>query len=206
MDRSTRLGDAIAAWRSGSVREFQREIEPMLKERGERGGSYTMIHRYLKKGDPQPPTGFLLVAAELLGVRTEWLLAGKGQMTEAEEQVATLPRSELGFKMPGPVAALATRGGMHVITLWMAVARQLIVASKRTRGDVTPEEMEAIGAAISEFVIAPLDRLYPEPVTDLQGHEEYLVAALHALNLAIPSRGQGRPLDDMVADFREGGQ
>ncbi len=47
MDRSARLKRAIAQWRDGSVRAFQKELEPRMKEQGVRGGSYASIHRYL---------------------------------------------------------------------------------------------------------------------------------------------------------------
>ena len=75
-----RLKAAIVAC-GYSIRKFQAAV----KERGAPGASYPTVHRYLKnKSEPTAP--FLREAADLLGVRYEWLAVGQGEMTEDLEQ------------------------------------------------------------------------------------------------------------------------
>ena len=76
-----RLRQAIKQWRSGSIREFQRE----MKARGAPRSTYPTINGYLKD-ETEPPPSFFTEAAPLLNVRREWLAFGTGQQTEQEEQ------------------------------------------------------------------------------------------------------------------------
>ena len=46
-----------------------------------RGATYVMLHRYLKSDGPRPPDEVLHAAAEILGVRFEYLAHGDGPVT-----------------------------------------------------------------------------------------------------------------------------
>lgn len=76
-----RLGAEITA--HSSIRSFQKEIS----ERGVKGTTRSMIHRYLSEDGPLPPLDFLAATAEIIGVRLGWLVSGEGYRTveEAEE-------------------------------------------------------------------------------------------------------------------------
>ena len=69
-----RLGSAIDAWRGGGRRPFARE----MKDRGVSGHSYRTLFNYLK-GATEPSRQWIEVAAEVLGVRVEWLKEGNGE-------------------------------------------------------------------------------------------------------------------------------
>jgi transcriptional regulator with XRE-family HTH domain len=73
-----RLRSAIRRWAGGNdtgVRAFSRA----LKELDVKGGSRTMLLRYLA-GETDPTAAFIVDAAPVLGVRPEWLLTGRGPM------------------------------------------------------------------------------------------------------------------------------
>ena len=90
-------------WRTQapSVRKFYREMQRFRDRRGKklRGTSYPTIHKYLG-GKTRPSVEFLRKAAELTGVREEWLMSGSGEPTE-EETAAQAEAAELA----GQVAA-----------------------------------------------------------------------------------------------------
>jgi len=198
MERTRRLAEAIEAWRSGSIREFQREIAPMLKERGERGGSYAMIHRYLAEGDPQPPTGFLLVAATLLGVRTEWLLEGKGEMTEAEQRARDLQE-------PPPLTWDKLSGWAHKnlsATALVGDAIVSLVAADPSDVDPSSSQLEALEDGLAFLMALPIS-FFGGGTEILEERPQYFVAAAHALNLAIPPRGKGQPIDMVILFLQE---
>lgn len=64
-----------------SIRGFHKEISG----RGVAGGSYPVIHRYLK-GQACPPLEFVQGAAEILNIRPEWLAFGSGPLRPDHEE------------------------------------------------------------------------------------------------------------------------
>ncbi len=65
--------------RGRSIRGFQHEMH----ERGVPGSAYASVYAYVH-GRTTPPLDFLEAAADVLGVRRAWLLAGEGAPTEAQ--------------------------------------------------------------------------------------------------------------------------
>ena len=79
-----------------SIRAFQRQMEARAEdpravdlEEGKklRGVSYPSINSYLKKGGTTPSLDFLKEAADVLGVRHEWLASGHGSPTTSETEI-----------------------------------------------------------------------------------------------------------------------
>ena len=94
--RKRRLREAVRAY--GSVSGF---IEAM-RERDVYGSSSSSVHRFLSEdSDSAPSVGFLTVAARILGVPEEWLIDGKGAMTEAEavEIAHPFPSKQMFFTL-----------------------------------------------------------------------------------------------------------
>jgi hypothetical protein len=97
-DLGDRLTMAVKRWhartarnpRGDGQRAFVRAMENLSRLRAEAGHapisgiSRPMVHRYLK-GEAVPPLAFVAAAADLLGVRFEWLAVDAGAPTEAEE-------------------------------------------------------------------------------------------------------------------------
>lgn len=79
-----RLETAIAERFNGSIRAFQQA----LQERGARGSAYASVHSYVK-GEAIPSLEFVETAADVLGVRPEWLGFGRGEPTEEQEENRT---------------------------------------------------------------------------------------------------------------------
>ena len=78
-----RLVAAIAQRGDGTVREFQVELKRRFPKLS--GTSYDTIRRYIRN-KPEPSAVWIRAAAELLGVRAEWIATGRGGRTEAEER------------------------------------------------------------------------------------------------------------------------
>jgi len=78
-----RLVAAIAQRGDGTVREFQVELKRRFPKLS--GTSYDTIRRYIRN-KPEPSAVWIRAAAELLGVRAEWIATGRGGQTEAEER------------------------------------------------------------------------------------------------------------------------
>src|SRR5688572_11535618 len=64
-----------------------RSLESAMTAKGSQITSYGAIRSYVQ-GERLPPLTFLVDAAEELSVRSEWLILGRGEMTEAAEHVA----------------------------------------------------------------------------------------------------------------------
>lgn len=79
-DIGSRIREAVVL-RGMSLRALGRT----LSKRSVRGSSYAMIHRYMS-GKTAPALPFLQAVAELMDVRLEWLAAGSGGMTAADER------------------------------------------------------------------------------------------------------------------------
>jgi hypothetical protein len=106
-----RLRSAIDHWEGGGIRPFQKALASMTPR--PRGSSLAMIHRYLDR-DPEkvvePPRAFLEAAAELLGVRAEWLWSGTGERTSAAETVRKASELEAAAADVQPHAVLDALG------------------------------------------------------------------------------------------------
>ena len=89
MSVARRLREAIEH-KGVSIREFQREMEHLTKGTGAKGSSYPAIHRALQ-GKTVPSVPFLELAADYLGVRRAWLMAGDGPMVEKDFGSARFP-------------------------------------------------------------------------------------------------------------------
>ena len=77
-----RLSAAIVGTSTGTVRDFQGELARRFPDLA--GTSYDTIRRYLRN-KPEPSAKWIRSAAEVLGVRAEWISTGRGARTEAEE-------------------------------------------------------------------------------------------------------------------------
>lgn len=95
-----RLGRAIEL-QIGSVRMFQTRLQK--KKPGLKGTSRTTIYAYLNS-EKDPGLGFIQAAADVLGVREEWLANNDGPMTVEEEirQAAVTLEGEPGDLFIGP--------------------------------------------------------------------------------------------------------
>ena len=97
-----RLRREIKKYGSGSIRGFQRDVSKKLNRKD--GSSYRYVFEYLNKGRV-PSRGFLHGAAEVLGVRMDYLRTGEGPRTVhdglTDEQI--FRRDHLDSKKPWDV-------------------------------------------------------------------------------------------------------
>lgn len=77
-----RLQVALARQGNRSIRSLEAE----MADRKADITSYAAIRSYVK-GEKLPPLTFLMEAAEVLSVRSEWLILGEGEISAVEEEV-----------------------------------------------------------------------------------------------------------------------
>lgn len=203
MGVASRFREAIEDSEYGSIRQFQKAVHPIAQERGVRGSSYSMVHQYLQ-GEATPSLEFVEVAGEVLGVRPAWLAFGEGERTRGEDQVssqygpmeegAEYQITEDRDKIRDSVGLTPT--SKAVIALYEKVAREVIAAA--------PDADNASGSD-ARVVSAVIQWLVEYPVVVLRGNhlseidpteiEDYLIAALQALSLITPERGEGESLE-----------
>lgn len=75
-----------------SIQEFVDALNEWLKK----PIPYATARRYHR--DREPPVTYLLAVAHAFGVRLEWLVTGKGGMTEEEETARRLDAERSGFR------------------------------------------------------------------------------------------------------------
>lgn len=94
MTLGERLRVAIKVEAGLSIREFHKRMDGRAP-----GSSYPNIHRYLSDG-AEPTLEFLRAAAEVLGVRYQWLAVGQGAPTEAGERDNSAARGVAHAALP----------------------------------------------------------------------------------------------------------
>jgi len=215
LERSDRLQAAIDQWLDGSIRAFQSEIQPLLKARDIRGGSYPMIHRYLR-GTPQPNVGFLLVAADVLRVRSGWLIDGTGSMTDAEQAVRD-SEALIGAELSEDEARLLyflddldrrwrgkKGGGIDLqfpqALLWETIER---LAAASPVDEAETDVVGKVGLLLGKSIDQQLKLVRPQNLTmSARQYRDYLVASWHALMIAIPDRNQGFAIAELLEKGR----
>lgn len=211
-----RLRDAIG---EGNIRQFDRDLDKLVGARGEeiRGRSYAMIHRYLA-GDALPSLEFLSAAAELRGVRLEWLVTGTGARTEAEETAT----QATGLVTTDPLRDLIQKAapelflfGDAVLASFSLTLRRLVAAYPDPVSDERTEALHRQQPAAAMQVVDPaklaelaglLSRAASDPLRclglgkmDYPDCVEYYLAVFAAIRRAIPPRGKGPPLEEVLA-------
>lgn len=209
MERNTisdRLEKAIRTINGHDVRWFQEQISERYTPEGRRekpGTSYQTVLAYVN-GDRTPGVGFLRAAARVLEVRPAWLILGEGparepgKIPEEEEeqirlavQAAMLRGAEAWAESPDTVEHQAE-----------TVTRRLLAACPD--GDHSFQEVRLAADAVSRLVLTPIRTLSNLDMSAGQAWERYCIAALHALELAIPEAGEGRPLEEIVGALEDG--
>jgi transcriptional regulator with XRE-family HTH domain len=194
-DRLTRAVDL----RYGSVRKFEREIKKQAP--GLRGTSRQTLYRYIN-GESDPPDGFIATAAELLGVRREWLALGHGGRTEEEEQVrraravAVKPETFIEAR----IAAVFDEFSR------LSIGNQSLVYEALTRflarvpadwydpdGRLHPDMYDLFLMGVRQAVGAPL-KMWGQEDWESPRAQDYIRAALSAFILSIPERVEAQPV------------
>ncbi|MBI4539485.1 MAG: helix-turn-helix transcriptional regulator [Gemmatimonadetes bacterium] len=183
-----RLREAIDL-RGVSVRAFHRE----MTGRRVAGSSYPTIHRYLS-GRTSPSLEFLREAAQVLGVREAWLAAGEGGPTETEEAMRSAQSRLLGDdweasfkeargKLPH-MSALQPHVQAAFLDTWgryERFRRPLLFV-----GTFPPELLSArLGEAMLDQIMAPFEQWGVHAIVGSHEFNDYVMAALQAINLAM---------------------
>ena len=196
---SDRLNQALQDWKRGEAGRSVSSFHRILAERQVPGSSYAMVHRYLR-GQWKPSLGFLEAAAEVLGVRQQWLTYGEGPHTAAE---AAMPASRTVSVSVSLDAVLVTETEAKLLDLAgelglaeLHAVRRRLIASCRDGHQATPNEIEELGDWLGKRVLEPLQRLESD-LSERQG-EDYVRAACHALMLAMPESRAGSTIGKLI--------
>lgn len=170
-----------------SVRAFHREMEA----RGVSGSSYPNIHRYLADNS-EPALGFLREAADLLGVRYEWLAVGQGPMKETEASVESR-RDELTQELETALMPLSVTGDADLIReTFLATLARLAVLAESDGKKLSDEDVGKLAHRLTTFI----NRGIPDHVLGdlkseqmrftLRRHADGILALLHAVMTWAP--------------------
>lgn len=178
-DLKRRLKEAIKD--RGSIRKFQREME----KTGVRGHSRQMIHAYLS-GEREPSIAFLRKAAEVLGVREAWLMAGSGRKTPAASAFLAGGRDRLGRTDEDSVGDEFDRRGL-------SPAVQALLNETAEQYGATAKEFEEIDEELAQRMVREISLLLSLPrhlwgfhrFMDAETLNEYTLAMLQALRIAL---------------------
>ena len=199
MSVAERLRWAVEQHRSLSIRKFQ----AAMKQEGIDGSSYATVHSYLR-GETEPSLEFLKTAASILGVGEPWLVLGEGQPTAVERLLAdheTVEHEGQEVRIPSWPSLL------DLPELVRSEFRRTLTLLYDSAPDTPDPDSDAGEAALGKLaldvqflLLAPLRSWGFQRTAQRIGRlksrevEEYAVAMLHALRLAIPTAGNGDPL------------
>lgn len=188
--------------RDESIRGFQRR----MAERDVRGSSYPSVHGYVR-GDATPSVEFLRQAADVLGVREEWLVLGKGEPTAPEQGLSGLRRSGSG----SPERLRERICSAHPEVARMHVAEQEVFMTVLARyamsaPDAAELPMSEQGVRrlvelagdllfLIELPLHPLAWGFRELDADDEARRYYQAAVLNTLSLLMEERGQGEAVE-----------
>lgn len=196
---SIRRGHTIGA--RGAIRAFQVAMARRLRGSGARSGeSYRAIMSYLS-GSSYPALEWLLEAAELLGVRSGWLLTGEGYRTPEEELVGARITEAAQRALEALRAVVADGLGRDDINA--DTMRDLIelTRSYAARRVGRADDPAAVYSGVARAIVAPLAELGVSPAElppDTFGH--YLRVTAEILRVAVAEAG--RP-EQGAGDARE---
>ena len=177
-----------------SVRDFHARI----KKSGVRGSAYSSVWSYLQ-GRVEPAAEFLREAATILDLREAYLSRGDLPKTRQEERTEALREREKRLKERGPGALIVDEGlesvdwGVGPRALFHDTWRRYVAGAK---GDLSDTVLLQMGALLMTFVDLP--RKVWGFSHDLSGQQadDFRVAMLHALMLALPTAGEGDHLKE----------
>jgi hypothetical protein len=129
-----------------SIRAFAEEMKN--REPRPPGSSRAMIHRYL--AGTAPPADFIYAAADVLGLRRDWLAFGEGAPTAEEEAVASAAEASMAGPNPfdrlrAELPGLATVDMMVSVSLFSFLGKW--AEAMETAGQPAPSEDERIAYA-----------------------------------------------------------
>ena len=194
-----------------STRQFQKAVEAEAGE-GTRGTSYASVYEYVEgKGTTEPPLSFLRPAAEVLGVRVEWLVSGRGYPTEEHAKAARTAAATVSAQIKigdifeitgsGPGPAMLHRKVFKKLGRPLSdtpppwLAGLIEVWLQLSEGSDTDTNFEAM---VVETVMGPLKRMGCDPVKmqDARRFDAYVFAVTPVmLMLAVERTRQGEALE-----------
>lgn len=212
-----RLREAVEEHDGMSIRQFQKRMD----ETDVDGTSYSAVHRYLRPGSTtEPSIAFLKEAAEVLGVRPEWLILNRGKREKIGEALPSEDWDSLE-DVPDPGEGVETAeeqssGGRDTLRerireeyprLWSALPKSVRPQFLRTfsryvlvaeDGGEVPRDEEDMGRLVdlAGYLLWLLST--PTRAFNFEGRHSELgaEAMLHALKHYLPERRSGRPLSD----------
>lgn len=191
--------------RRRGVRLFQTEMEERSRAREAADGppipgvTLPSIQSYVRTEDPvEPSLDFLRAAADLLGVRFAWLVAGEGEMTTAEERVSELEAQ------PRMIDEAAEAHGLDPATraLFFAAWRRLVAGLAEK--DVPEFYLMSLAADLLGLLELPRRLWGYAHELDERTFNDFAAALLHALMLAMPEPGAGDTIEERGILYAQG--
>lgn len=171
----------------GSVRKFRRELHDHAPDL--RGTARQTLYRYFK-GESEPGPGIIKAAADLLGVREDWLARGDGEMTpEAERlrraQEAAMMDDEESLEPIRELLDTMAEGEGPDLRGSMAPAATFFDLAIRYVQWWGEDDLGVAADKLGRLIMAPVREFGLDPFPHTPEFRDYVVAMNHALALAL---------------------
>jgi hypothetical protein len=193
-----RLGWALETLAPEAIRGDKKAFRAVMNERlkGEREGtSYPAVLGYFS-GATSPSVRWLNVAADVLGVRPPWLLAGQGAPTEdmatpdeLDAYIMSLLREgcrDRGFEPPPLVA-----------TMFADVVKLFVIAESVALGPKLRNSVDALAQAIGERLFFPVLHLRADGMSQARftGYALTFLQSLRTVAVDVIEGAHGAPMN-----------
>jgi hypothetical protein len=195
MELPERLQKALEHW-GGGVMAFQ---AAMVNTGVSQGATYPAIKRYLD-GAAEPSLEWLRMAAGILGVRFAWLATDDGEMLDSSERI----RAELDD--PVTVLYVELEKLLTVVEGDLPISLHPLFATAALRYIDTAADLDQAADPIGDtlraaqhlrdILLTPLGQ-WGFAIQDKRRFEDYCMAMLHALMIAMAESREGQPLNEL---------
>ena len=179
-----------------TTRQLQKEVEKEAGK-GTRGTSYASVYEYVEgKGKAEPPLSFLRPAAEVLGIRLEFLISGEGPQTEEEHLV-----DAQGATLGEAGGLIMEAGGSAAWMMFTPLLLRLIASCPDAKEAGTKKAIGPIAYHLQRVALHTYRALNPSGFDDEVRRSDHFEAMIHAMALAVPDRGQGVPIKKLLKNL-----
>ena len=172
-----------------------------LHEQKVRGSSYSSVRSYIDD-TAKPPLEFIRAAAEFLNVREAYLESGEPPRTDAEAQVRAIGDASSPYQAiheEGMITAFATQGVGN--NLFFYIVERLVAAAPGEGPAPNRDDFRLLSRGLQAWIQAPWRTMRRGRPASLEASADYHLAMMTALLRAVPRRGQGRTIRDVIKDM-----
>ena len=170
-----------------------RDLQVTLEKKGVRGSAYSTVWKYMEN-HVEPAAEFVRAAADELGLREEYLLKGQYPKSVVEGRVTKQENLRPGSPLIDEV--LDNLGWSEGPRALFHEAWRRYAAGAQGKRQLLDAQLIQLGATLLMLVEVPKKIWGFQHTMSGRQRDDYAVAMLHALMLAMPDAGHGDRISD----------